>query len=144
MKYMKKNCLHSSLQPDQALALLLTAFLSLSACSSSALVSNSVTMQDSQKPAASNSAQTQTQTQTQTLRVIVKFKYAVPYRDGVFLRALGQKINARITYITSVFPDIHVYQIEPQRSQSRADVFQSLSSNPAILYVEADAVVKPF
>ena len=140
MKYMKKNCLHSSLQPDQALALVLTAFLSLSACSSSALVSNSVTMQDSQQPAASNSAQTQ----TQTLRVIVKFKYAVPYRDGVFLRDLGQKINARITYITSVFPDIHVYQIEPQRSQSRADVFQSLSSNPAILYVEADAVVKPF
>ena len=138
MKYIKKNCLHSSLQPDQALALVLTAFLSLSACSSSALVSNSVTMQDSQQPAASNSAQ------TQTLRVIVKFKYAVPYRDGVFLRDLGQKINARITYITSVFPDIHVYQIEPQRSQSRADVFQSLSSNPAILYVEADAVVKPF
>lgn len=77
------------------------------------------------------------------MRIIVKFRYVVPYRDEVFLRDLGQGTNARITYLTSVSPDIHVYSVEPQRGQSRADIFQALANNPAVLYIEADAAVKP-
>jgi len=76
------------------------------------------------------------------MRVIVKFRYVVPYRDEVFLRDLGRGTNVRITYLTSVSPDIHVYSVEPQQGQSRADILQSLSSNPAVLYAEADAAVK--
>lgn len=81
--------------------------------------------------------------QVQPLRVIVKFRVAVPYRDEAFLRGIAQKINARMVYLTSVSPDTHVYQVEPLQGQSLADITRSLSSVPAVLYAEADALMKP-
>jgi len=141
MQHPEKNTFCDLLKPIQALALLLVTCTVLTACSPSALAPKKASVQDSQQPAASNPAQAQTK--SQSMRIIVKFRYVVPYRDEVFLRDLGQGTNARITYLTSVSPDIHVYSVEPQRGQSRADIFQALANNPAVLYIEADAAVKP-
>lgn len=79
----------------------------------------------------------------QPLRVIVKFRQAVPYRDAAFLQDIAQQIHARITYISSVSLDTHVYQIEPQPGQSQADLLRRLSDLPSVLRVEADAVAQP-
>ena len=145
MQYPEKKTFRDSSKTIEAVALLLVTCTVLTACSPSALHPKKATVPESQKPAALGSAQApvQAQTKNQTLRVIVKFRYVVPFRDEVFLRDLGQKTNARITYLTSVSPDIHVYSVEPQRGLSRADILQAIASNPAVLYAEADAAVKP-
>ncbi len=83
------------------------------------------------------------QAYAQALRVVVKFRQAVPYRDAVFLQDMAQHIRARIAYIGSVAPDTHVYQIEPQPGQSHADVLRRLENLPSVLRAEADAVAKP-
>lgn len=80
----------------------------------------------------------------QALRLIVKFRQAVPYRDKTFLQDIGLKINAHITYLSSVSEDTHVYQAIPQRGQSSADILRSLSGIPLVLQVEADAGVRAF
>ncbi len=80
----------------------------------------------------------------QALRVIVKFRQTVPYRDEIFLQDIAQKIHARITYISSVSLDTHVYQIKSQPGQSHADILRSLSGIPVVLHVEADALAQPF
>ena len=145
MQYPEKKTFRNSLKTIEAVALLLVICTVLTACSPSALHPKKAMVPESQNPAALVSAQApvQAQTKNQALRVIVKFRYVVPFRDEIFLRDLGQKTNARITYLTSVSPDIHVYSIEPQRGLSRADILQALASNPAVLYAETDAVVKP-
>ena len=145
MQHFEKTTVHGGLKATKAAALLMVACTVLTACSQSALHSKKATAPENQKPSALGSAQAsvQAQAKNQALRIIVKFRYVVPFRDEVFLRDLGQKTNARITYLTSVSPDVHVYSVEPQRGQSRADIFQALASNPAVLYAEADAAVKP-
>lgn len=145
MQHPEKKTFRDSLKTIEAVVLLLVICTVLTACSPSALHPKKATVSESQKPSALDSAQApvQAETKNQALRVIVKFRYVVPFRDEVFLRDLSQKTNARITYLTSVSPDIHVYSIEPQRGLSRADILQALASNPAVLYAEADAVVKP-
>lgn len=79
----------------------------------------------------------------QVLRVIVKFRQVVPYRDAAFLQAMARQIGARIAYISSVSIDTHVYQIEFQPGQSHADILGRLSGIPAVLWVQADAVARP-
>lgn len=79
----------------------------------------------------------------QVLRVIVKFRQAVPYRDAAFLQDMARHINARIAYISSVSIDTHVYQIELQPGQSHADILGRLSGIPDVLWVQADAVARP-
>lgn len=79
----------------------------------------------------------------QALRVIVKFRQTVPYRDAAFLQGIAQQIHARITYISSVSLDTHVYLIEPQPGQSQAELLRRLSDLPSVLRVEADAVAQP-
>lgn len=137
MKQLKTLHLFSFSRPVQALAMLGLGCLFLSACSPSALAVKSTPMPQSQQPSAMKPAQ------VQPLRVIVKFRVAVPYRDEAFLRGIAQKINARMVYLTSVSPDTHVYQVEPLQGQSLADITRSLSSVPAVLYAEADALMKP-
>lgn len=80
---------------------------------------------------------------SQVLRVIVKFRQVVPYRDAAFLQNMAQHIDARIAYISSVSTDTHVYQIEFQPGQSHADILRRLSGIPAVLWVDADAVARP-
>ena len=145
MQHFEKTTVHGGLKATKAAALLMVACTVLTACSPSALHSKKATAPENQKPSALGSAQAsvQAQAKNQALRIIVKFRYVVPFRDEVFLRDLGQKTNTRITYLTSVSPDVHVYSVEPQRGQSRADIFQALASNPAVLYAEADVAVKP-
>lgn len=138
MKYVTENCLCSSSKRNKALALSLMACLSLNACSPAALPPNSTLMKSSLPPAAMNS------TYGQALRVIVKFRQTVPYRDEIFLQDIAQKIHARITYISSVSLDTHVYQIKSQPGQSHADILRSLSGIPVVLHVEADALAQPF
>ncbi|MGH6637402.1 MAG: hypothetical protein ACREXN_07295 [Polaromonas sp.] len=79
----------------------------------------------------------------QALRVIVKFRQAVPYRDAAFLQDIALHIRARIAYISSVSLDTHVYRIELQPGQSQADVLRRLSDLPSVLQVEADAIAQP-
>lgn len=79
----------------------------------------------------------------QVLRVIVKFRQAVPYRDAAFLQAMARHIDARIAYISSVSIDTHVYQIELQPGQSHADILRRLSGIPDALWVQEDAVARP-
>lgn len=78
------------------------------------------------------------------VRVIVKFRQTVPYREAAFLQGISQQIHARLAYISSVSLDTHVYQIEPQLGQDQSDTLQSLSAIPSVLWVEADALVRPY
>lgn len=118
------------------LAILLTG-LAMSACSSSAVVAANPAKHNTAEPTSRNPAN------GQALRVIVKFRQTVPYRDAAFLRDISRQIHARIAYISSVSPDTHVYQVESQPGQSRADILQSLSDIPSVLRVEADAMAQP-
>ena len=79
----------------------------------------------------------------QAVRVIVKFRREVPYRDAAFLQDIARQTRARITYLSSVSLDTHVYQVEPQAGQSQADVLRRLSGISSVLRVEADAVARP-
>lgn len=118
--------------------LILLASLALSACSAAVPALVDAPMQGSPPPTSAPP------TDAQTVRVIVKFRQAtVPFREAAFLQAMAQHIQARITYISSVAPDTHVYQIEPQVGQSHADILQRLASLPTVLRVEADAVARP-
>jgi hypothetical protein len=117
-------------------AILLTG-LAMSACSSSAVLATNPAPQNSPAPTSMNPAD------GQALRVIVKFKQTVPYRDAAFLRDISQRIHARMVYLSSVSLDTHVYQVEAQRGQSHADILRSLSAVPSVLRVEADALAQP-
>ena len=116
---------------------ILLAGLSLSACNSSAIAPVTPTMHDSRPPTATSPGQ------GQPLRVIVKFRQAVPYRDKAFLQDIARQVGARVAYISSVSLDTHVYQIEPHPGQSPAEVLRSLSAIPSVLRVETDAVARP-
>lgn len=78
------------------------------------------------------------------LRVVVKFKrQTTPYRDAAFLQDMGRQVQARITYVASVSPDTHVYQVEPRLGQSQTDLLRSLSGLPAVARADADAMARP-
>lgn len=109
--------------------------LILGACSPTPLTAVTPVAQDTPAPAATPAAQ--------TLRIIVKFRSAVPYADAAFLQTLGQQVDARLTYLASVSADTHVYRMEPLDNQRPADVLQRLSRVPSVLYVEIDALARP-
>ena len=113
------------------------AVLTLSACSLSTLAPATPSIQGRHPPASMDPAY------GQVLRVIVKFRQAVPYRDAAFLQDIARQIGARIAYISSVSIDTHVYQIELQPGQSHADILGRLSGIPDVLWVQADAVARP-
>jgi hypothetical protein len=114
------------------------ATLALSACSPSApLPAKSLPPTNSPTPASVSPVN------SQALRVIVKFRKPVPYRDTAFLQDMTRHIHARVAYLGSVSPDTHVYQIEPEPGQSGAAVVQRLSALPSVLRVEIDTVAKP-
>ena len=78
----------------------------------------------------------------QPVRVIVKFSQAVQYRSDVFLQDMQERIKARVSYLSSVSQDTHVYQLEPQAGQSAAETLRRLGALPFVLRVEMDARVK--
>jgi len=78
----------------------------------------------------------------QPVRVIVKFSQAVQYRSDVFLQDMQKRIKARVSYLSSVSHDTHVYQLEPQAGQGAAETLQRLGALPFVLRVEIDAKVK--
>lgn len=119
-------------------AVILLASLALSACSAAALAPVDLPTRGSLPPTSAPP------TGAQTVRVIVKFRQAVPFREAAFLQAMAQHIQAHIAYISSVAPDTHVYRVEPQPGQCHADILQRLASLPTVLRVEADAVARPF
>lgn len=121
-------------RPWRAGTVILLASLALPACSPSALAPADSPMQGSPsvKPAY-----------VQALRVVVKFRQVVPFRDPAFLKEMAQQSHAHIVYISSVASDTHVYQIEPEPGQSRADILRRLASLPFVLRVEADAMARP-
>lgn len=116
---------------------LLLASLALSACSPRAVATANTTTQGSPPPASLQPAY------AQALRVIVKFGQAVPFQDAAFLNDVARQIHARMVYISSVAPDTHVYWIEPEPGQSRADILRLLAGIPSVLKVELDAVARP-
>lgn len=78
----------------------------------------------------------------QPVRVIVKFSEAVQYRNDVFLQDMQERIKARVSYLSSVSQDTHVYQLEPRAGQSATETLQRLGTLPFVLRVEMDAKVK--
>lgn len=119
---------------------LLLVSLSLSACSAPAPAPMPT------KPAAqqSRSPGSLTAADSQALRVIVKFRQAVPFRDEAFLQEMSQKIHARMSYISSVSANTHVYWIELQGGLNQADALRSLAGIPSVQYAEPDGIVKAF
>ncbi len=120
------------------LTVVLLTTLALSACGPSALAPATTPL--AQNGAAPTSVN---QVSGQALRVIVKFRQTVPYRDDAFLQSIALQIQARIAYLGSVSPDTHVYRIEPLPGQSQADILQRLSEIPSVLRVETDTVARP-
>lgn len=118
-------------------AIVLAMLATLTACSPAAMAPAAPSMQGSPLPTPTKPAD------ARALRVIVKFRRTVPFLDAAFLRDLGRQIHARVAYISSVAPDTHVYQIEPEPGQSNADILQRLAGIPSVLRVEADAVARP-
>lgn len=76
------------------------------------------------------------------MRMIVKFSQAVPYRDAAFLQDLGQQVNARLAYLSSVSADTHVYQIVPLAGQSSSTLAEQLLRVPWVSRAELDAPAK--
>ncbi len=119
-------------------AVILLAFLALSARSAAAPALVDPPTQGSAPPASAPPAC------AQAVRVIVKFRQTtVPFREAAFLQGLAQHIQAHIAYISSVAPDTHVYRVEPQPGQCHADILRRLANLPCVLRVEADAVARP-
>lgn len=139
MKKFAEENKHSALQHHQwrFLAPILLLGLSISACSAPALTPVNASMQGSPPP------KSMTPANTKALRVIVKFKQTVPYRDAGFLQDISRKINAPIAYISSVSANTHIYHIAPQAGQSPAEIIQRLSGIPVVQYAEADTVALP-
>lgn len=117
---------------------MLLALLTLSACSRSTLALAQPSLPEPDPSASVDPAH------GQVLRVIVKFRQSVSYRDAAFLQDMAQQINARITYLSSVSSDTHVYRLEFQPGLNHADILRRLSGLPAVLWVEADAHAQPF
>ncbi len=74
--------------------------------------------------------------------MIVKFTQTVPYRDAAFLQDLGQQVNARLSYLTSVSADTHVYQVVPLAGQSSSALAERLLRVPWVSRAELDAPAK--
>lgn len=120
------------------LPVILTGCLSLSACSQATPAAHS------HRPTHSGLSVSADPNRGQPLRVIVKFRKPVPYREPSFLRGMGEKIHAPMAYVSSVSPDTHVYQINAQPGQDRTTLLRLLGSIPEVLSAETDAVAKPF
>ena len=78
------------------------------------------------------------------VRAIVKFRQIVAYRDPAFVQSLSQQIQARVSYVSSISEDTHVYLIEPLAVHDTAGAFRRLGSVPTVLWVELDRKVTPF
>lgn len=76
-------------------------------------------------------------------RIIVKFRPGVAYRDGAFLQAMGESLQARLVYLASVSADTHVYRIEPRSSLSEAEMVRRVASLPAVRHAQSDGRVRP-
>ena len=122
---------------SRALAAILFASCTASACSPATLASANAPTPTQTAPAA------MTPSYGQAVRVIVTFRREVPYRNVAFLQDIGRQTRARISYLSSVSVDTHVYQVEPQAGRSQADVLQSFSSISSVLRVELDALARP-
>lgn len=78
------------------------------------------------------------------VRVIVKFRRAVPYRDPAFLQDITQQIQARLSYVASVSEDTHVYLLEPLAGHNSAEALKRLANLSTVLSVELDAIATHF
>ncbi len=98
----------------------------------------------SQKPAATPGGKAATPVaQEQPLRIVVRFRTAVPYQDAAYLQGLGQQVRAELRYVASVSPDTHVYLLQAQAGQASTDILKRLASQPAVLWVEPDRRASP-
>ena len=77
-------------------------------------------------------------------RVIVRFRRDVPYRDATFLQDITLQIQARITYVSSVSGDTHVYLLESLPGSKQADALRRLANLSIILSVELDQLATHF
>ena len=78
------------------------------------------------------------------VRAIVKFRQIVAYRDPAFVQSLSQQTQARVSYVSSISEDTHVYLIEPLGMHDTAGALRRLGSLPSVLWVELDRKVTPF
>ena len=78
------------------------------------------------------------------VRAIVKFRQIVAYRDPVFVQSLSQQTQARVSYVSSISEDTHVYLIEPLGMDDSVGALARLGKSPSVLSVELDRKAKPF
>ena len=78
------------------------------------------------------------------VRAVVKFRQIVAYRDPAFVQSLSQQTQARISYVSSVSADTHVYLVEPLGMHDAASAVARLGKLPSVLWVELDSKVTPF
>lgn len=79
----------------------------------------------------------------QPVRVIVRFRVAVAYRDPAFVQDLAQQIQAGLSYVSSVSESTHVYLLAPLPGQPAADAIARLMRLPTVQWVERDTIVHP-
>lgn len=78
------------------------------------------------------------------VRAIVKFRQIVAYRDPAFVQSLSQQTQARVSYVSSISEDTHVYLIEPLGMHDTVGALTRLGRLPSVLWVELDRKVTPF
>ena len=78
------------------------------------------------------------------VRAIVKFRQIVAYRDPVFVQSLSQQTQARVSYVSSISEDTHVYLIEPLGMDDSVGALARLGKSPGVLSVELDRKATPF
>lgn len=78
------------------------------------------------------------------VRVIVKFRYAVSYRDPAFLQDISQQIQAHISYVASVSTDTHVYLLQPLAGHNSSDALKRLANLSTVMSVELDRIATHF
>ena len=78
------------------------------------------------------------------VRAIVKFRQIVAYRDPAFVQSLSQQTQARISYVSSISEDTHVYLIEPLGTRDTAGVLTQLGKLPNVMWVELDKKVTSY
>lgn len=78
------------------------------------------------------------------LRAIVKFRQIVAYQDPAFVQSLSQQTQARVSYVSSISEDTHIYLIELIGMHDTAGALRRLGGSPSVLWVELDIKASSF
>ena len=119
----------------------LAALLTGTCISAFALLACAQSASEPSSPAAAQAttgATTPATTQLPPVRVIVKFKQAVPFQSAAFLQSLQVQTGAQVRYVVSSSDTTHVYAFQPSRGQSYAQLMEKLKAIAQVERAELD------